>query len=74
MTGKVSVSGSIALTTQEPWIQNGTIRENILFGSDFENKKYYETIHCCGLAEDLTSLPHGDQTLIGDRGINLSGK
>lgn len=58
---------------QSPWIQSGNIEENILFGSPLDKPKYKNAIHACSLKKDLENLPHGDQTIIGDRGINLSG-
>ncbi|CBN77890.1 multidrug resistance-associated protein-like protein [Ectocarpus siliculosus] len=69
----VSVSGSLAYTSQEPWIQSSTIRENILFGRAMDQKRYDAVIRDCALERDLSLLPSGDQTGIGDRGVNLSG-
>jgi ATP-binding cassette, subfamily C (CFTR/MRP), member 1 len=56
-----------------PWIQNKTIRENILFGLPFDQNKYDKVIKYCELGRDLEILPAGDQTEIGEKGINLSG-
>ena len=56
-----------------PWIQNKTIRENILFGLQFDQGKYDKVIKYCELERDLEILPAGDQTEIGEKGINLSG-
>jgi ATP-binding cassette subfamily C (CFTR/MRP) protein 1 len=50
-----------------------SIRDNILFGKPFDKRKYKDVIKACALQADLESLPHGDATEIGDRGINLSG-
>ena len=50
-----------------------TIRDNILFGTDFDQEKYDETIRICQLKRDLEILPSGDLTEIGEKGINLSG-
>eukprot|EP00903_Cladosiphon_okamuranus_P016201 g14950.t2 len=69
----VSVHGSLAYASQEPWIQSGTLRENILFGRRMDRKRYNAVISDCALERDLSMLPSGDQTGIGDRGINLSG-
>ncbi|OMJ68057.1 hypothetical protein SteCoe_34601 [Stentor coeruleus] len=69
----VNVFGSIALCNQEIWIQNKTIRDNILFGKEFNEKKYWEIIRICMLQADLDMFPGGDLTKIGERGINLSG-
>ncbi|XP_057833525.2 ABC transporter C family member 9 isoform X2 [Cryptomeria japonica] len=72
-SGIVKVSGSKAYVPQSPWIQSGNIRENILFGSSFENDKYDRIVKACALNKDLELFPHGDQTEIGERGINMSG-
>lgn len=56
-----------------PWIQNKTIRENILFGLPIDEERYNRTIKICELSRDLEILPAGDLTEIGEKGINLSG-
>ncbi|NXW78217.1 MRP7 protein, partial [Hirundo rustica] len=61
------------LTTQEPWIQFTTIRENILFGREYDAKLYEEVLEACALSEDLNILPAGDQTEVGENGVTLSG-
>ncbi|KAH9625392.1 hypothetical protein KSS87_011463 [Heliosperma pusillum] len=71
--GTVNVYGRIAYVTQTAWIQTGTIRENILFGSTLDELRYQETLWRCSLVKDLEILPHGDMTEIGERGVNLSG-
>ena len=58
---------------QSSWIQNKTIKENVLFGLPYESKRYLETIKACQLISDLETLPAGDATEIGEKGINLSG-
>lgn len=58
---------------QEPWIQHGTVKENILFGKAFDVEKYSAVIHACALEEDLQILPVGDETEIGENGVTLSG-
>lgn len=55
------------------WIQSGNIEENILFGSPIDKPRYKSVLNACCLKKDLELLAHGDQTMIGDRGINLSG-
>ena len=59
--------------SQSAWIETGTIEENILFGSPMDKVKYKNVIQVCALKKDLSLFSHGDQTLIGERGINLSG-
>lgn len=73
ISGEVKVCGSAAYVSQSAWIQSGTIEENILFGSPMDKPKYKSVINSCALKKDLENLSHGDQTIIGDRGINLSG-
>ena len=69
----VSIQGSTSYVEQQPWIQNMTLRKNILFGKDFDAQKYVETIHACQLESDLNLMNAGDRTEIGERGITLSG-
>ncbi|KAG0452559.1 hypothetical protein HPP92_025223 [Vanilla planifolia] len=73
IAGKVRVCGSTAYVAQTAWIQNGTIQDNILFGLPLNQNKYMEVIHVCCLEKDLEMMEFGDQTEIGERGINLSG-
>lgn len=70
---QVKISGSAAYVSQSAWIQSGNIEENILFGSPMDKQRYKNVINACCLKKDLELLSHGDQTIIGDRGINLSG-
>jgi len=71
--GQMLLSGSLAYVPQEAWIRNASVRENILFGSPYDAQRYREVIDACALTRDLEILPAGDQTEIGERGINLSG-
>lgn len=73
ISGEVRISGSAAYVSQSAWIQSGNIEENILFGSSMDKARYKSVLHACSLKKDLELLSHGDQTIIGDRGINLSG-
>lgn len=71
-------SNTLAFADQEPWIQNGTVRDAIRGPSSWESRPlddhwYQEVIYCCGLAEDIAALPMGDLTFIGSKGISLSG-
>lgn len=68
------VHGRVAYTQQDTWIQNGTLRENILLGSNDFNAAWYEqVIDACALRPDIAALPAGDETEIGEKGVNLSG-
>ncbi|KAF8682680.1 P-loop containing nucleoside triphosphate hydrolase protein [Rhizoctonia solani] len=64
---------SVAYSPQEPWIQNATIRENILFGENYDEERYAKVISQCSLERDLELLESGDQTEVGERGMTLSG-
>ncbi|CAH1439035.1 unnamed protein product [Lactuca virosa] len=71
--GALQVYGSIAYVSQSAWIQTGSIRDNILFGSSMEDQRYQDTLEKCCLVKDLELLEYGDLTEIGERGVNLSG-
>ncbi|XP_028437864.1 multidrug resistance-associated protein 9 isoform X2 [Perca flavescens] len=71
--GSVSVQGSIAYAAQQAWIFHGTVRDNILMGEPLDHSRYNRVLSCCCLEDDLKILPHGDQTLLGEEGVNLSG-
>lgn len=73
LTGTINVNGSISYASQDPWIFSGTIRQNILLGSPFDDSKYAKVITACALQRDFSLLPRGDRTLIGERGVTLSG-
>lgn len=62
-----------AFVPQTPWIFNGTLQENILFGEKMNSERYYKAISSCQLTEDLSTLSLGDRTEIGERGATLSG-
>jgi len=71
--GKVIMASSRAFCPQYAWIQNATLKDNILFGKPHKTKWYRDVIDACALGPDLEILPAGDQTEIGERGITLSG-
>ncbi|POM58828.1 Multidrug resistance protein ABC Superfamily [Phytophthora palmivora] len=71
--GTRTVHGRIAYASQQAWIQNQTIRDNILFGEQYDEIHYQHVIKACQLVPDFETLEQGDQTEIGERGINLSG-
>jgi ATP-binding cassette subfamily C (CFTR/MRP) protein 1 len=73
LNGFVNVDGSVALVPQQAWIQNATLQDNIVFGRPFNKEFYNQVIDACALRPDLAMLPGGDQTEIGEKGINLSG-
>jgi len=71
--GGVTMGATRAFCPQYAWIQNTTVRENILFGKEYNRKWYDEVVDACALRADLDMLPHNDQTEIGERGITVSG-
>ncbi|XP_020735296.2 ATP-binding cassette sub-family C member 11 isoform X2 [Odocoileus virginianus] len=73
LEGSVGVHGSLAYVPQQAWIITGSVRENILMGSQYDKAWYLQVLHCCSLNHDLEILPFGDMTEIGERGLNLSG-
>ncbi|KAL7286834.1 hypothetical protein TKK_0018975 [Trichogramma kaykai] len=73
ISGRVNTKGSIAYVSQQAWIQNATLQDNILFGKSLDKALYHRVIEACALSPDLKMLPAGDQTEIGEKGINLSG-
>ncbi|XP_053458560.1 ATP-binding cassette sub-family C member 10 isoform X2 [Nycticebus coucang] len=76
LRGRVAVWGQskgFGLATQEPWIQFATIRDNILFGKTFDAQLYRKVLEACALDDDLSILPAGDQTEVGEKGVTLSG-
>ncbi|XP_053160079.1 ATP-binding cassette sub-family C member 10 isoform X2 [Hemicordylus capensis] len=83
ITGELSSSGDLVyvwnlekgfgLASQEPWIQFTSIRENILFGKEYDARFYQKVVEACALSDDLNILPAGDQTEVGENGVTLSG-
>ncbi|XP_042487487.1 ABC transporter C family member 3-like [Macadamia integrifolia] len=73
VSGVVRLNGTKAYVAQSPWIQSGKIVDNILFGKEMDKEKYEMILEACSLKKDLELCVFGDQTIIGDRGINLSG-
>ncbi|SCU87103.1 LAFA_0E04720g1_1 [Lachancea sp. 'fantastica'] len=71
--GFATVHGSIAYVSQVPWIMNGTVKENVVFGHRYDAAFYEKTIKACALSIDIATLPEGDKTMVGEKGISLSG-
>lgn len=71
--GKIRVSKNISYAPQEAWIFPGTVRQNIILGQHFDSDKYEKVVQACALTQDLSHFSHGDRTLIGERGLSLSG-
>ena len=73
MQGSVTMGASRAFCPQYAWIQNASVKENILFGKDYDRHWYKSVIDACALRPDLEMLPNADLTEIGERGITVSG-
>ncbi|KAE8625965.1 hypothetical protein XENTR_v10006453 [Xenopus tropicalis] len=71
--GFVDIRGRIAYVSQQPWVFSGTVRSNILFGKEYVQEKYDKVLRVCALKKDMLQLDDGDLTIIGDRGVTLSG-
>ncbi|XP_063223011.1 multidrug resistance-associated protein 1-like [Bacillus rossius redtenbacheri] len=73
LSGRVNTRGSMAYVPQQAWIQNASLKDNIMFGRAPDNQRYQQVVEACALLPDFKVLPGGDETEIGEKGINLSG-
>ncbi|XP_076231417.1 putative multidrug resistance-associated protein lethal(2)03659 isoform X2 [Calliopsis andreniformis] len=71
--GVLETHGKISFADQKPWIFASSIKQNILFGQPMNKARYDEVLRVCQLQRDIDSMPHHDKTMVGERGINLSG-
>lgn len=71
--GHAEIRGTIAYASQQTWILNATVKENIVFGYRYDSDFYEKTVTACALLDDFAQLPDGDETVVGERGISLSG-
>jgi len=69
----VELNGDVSFVTQQSWILNATVKDNIIFGNEFNEKKYQDAIKYSCLQSDLDILINKDETEIGEKGVNLSG-
>ncbi|XP_019892293.2 probable multidrug resistance-associated protein lethal(2)03659 [Musca domestica] len=72
-SGDVFINGKISYCSQEPWVFVGTVRDNVVFVEEFDEQRYKRVLEVCALKRDLELMPHGDLTMIGERGASLSG-
>jgi len=63
--------GGVAYAAQEAWVQNETIRDNIVFGSPFDEERYKKVLHQCALERDLSLFDAGDKREVGEKGLTL---
>lgn len=73
ISGAVCVEGKISYSSQEAWLFNNSIRNNIIFGDNYDEERYKEVVKVCALEADLELFPFGDRTLVGEKGKALSG-
>ncbi|XP_059049399.1 ATP-binding cassette subfamily C member 4-like [Achroia grisella] len=72
-SGSLHIGGTVSYASQEPWLFAGSVRQNILFGQPMDRPRYNTVVRRCALDRDFTLLPHGDKTVVGERGVSLSG-
>lgn len=72
-SGTLKVNGSVSYASQEPWMFAGSVRQNILFGQPYVRERYNHVVKVCALKRDFQLLPYGDKTMVGERGVSLSG-
>jgi ABC-type multidrug transport system ATPase subunit len=70
---EVYIQGSVSYTGQQVWIRSVTLKENIIFNSPFDEQRYKDALHFSSLEKDLEQLELGDETILGEKGVNLSG-
>ncbi|XP_063890892.1 ATP-binding cassette sub-family C member 4 [Helicoverpa armigera] len=73
LSGSVHVGGNVSYASQEPWLFAGSVRQNILFGQPMDRPRYNTVVRRCALDRDFALFPHGDKTIVGERGVSLSG-
>ena len=72
-TGRIKLGGTVCYASQEPWLFGSTVRGNILFGKEYDKNLYQKVIKVCALEKDFEQFPQSDHTVVGDRGVSLSG-
>lgn len=71
--GSIKVNGEMSYASQEPWLFAGSVRQNILFGQPMDKERYRTVVRKCALERDFSLFPYGDKTIVGERGVSLSG-
>jgi ABC-type multidrug transport system fused ATPase/permease subunit len=70
---ETGLAETCAYVAQQAWLVNASIKDNILFSAPYDEQRYHDVIVACALERDLEILDHGDETLVGEKGITLSG-
>ncbi|CAO1316194.1 unnamed protein product [Diamesa serratosioi] len=72
-SGTIELHGKLSYANQVPWLFEGSVRSNIIFSEQYDEKRYSEVIKASGLERDFELFEFGDKTIVGERGISLSG-
>lgn len=73
VSGSIRIDGELSYSSQEAWLFNGSVRQNIIFGEEYDEERYKEVVKVCALESDFDLFPFGDRTLVGEKGKALSG-
>ncbi|CAG2100360.1 unnamed protein product [Medioppia subpectinata] len=73
LSGSIHMNGTVSYAAQEPWSFNNSVRNNILFGREYDERRYKDVVRVAALERDLKIFPFGDRTLVGEKGVSLSG-
>jgi ATP-binding cassette, subfamily C (CFTR/MRP), member 4 len=73
INGSIKKNGQIFYVAQEPWIYTASIKDNILFGKEYNEQRFKDVVQACALDEDIKNFPNREESIIGEKGINLSG-
>lgn len=71
--GSIHIDGTISYACQEPWLFSASVRQNILFGLEYDHDRYSSAVKYCALKRDFEQFENGDLTIVGERGVSLSG-
>ncbi|XP_041372527.1 ATP-binding cassette sub-family C member 4-like [Gigantopelta aegis] len=71
--GQITLLGKVGYYSQQAWIFSGTVRDNVVFGGELDEARYTAVLEACALNKDIESMTNGDLTLVGERGLMLSG-
>lgn len=72
VSGNIAINGTLSYASQESWVFAATVRQNILFGAEYDKKKYNDVVKACALEKDFEQFSNGDLTIVGDRGNTVS--